>query len=83
MVTTSSNPLVSKVHGRMPVILRKPDERKYLESDPDEAKALLQPYPEHKMELYEVSRKVNSSKGDSPDLVDPKQSKGTLLEFMR
>jgi putative SOS response-associated peptidase YedK len=83
MVTTSSNELISKVHNRMPVILPLGQEKNYLEAEPDEAKKMLRPYPADDMGMYEISSKVNSSKNDSPDVMEPKTSKGTLLEYMK
>lgn len=82
MITTQSNALISKVHNRMPVILPRSAEREYLHADPNEAKEVLLPYPAEKMEMYEISDLVNNARNDSPEVMKPKTSKGTLLEYM-
>lgn len=82
MITTSSNELVSQIHNRMPGILEKGREREYMEATGKEAKEMLRPYPAARMDMYEVSSKVNSSRTDSPDLIKPKSKKETLMGFM-
>jgi len=84
IITTEPNALVKEIHDRMPVILKREDEKKYLDASVEEAKGMLAPYPAERMRMYEVSRKVNSSKFDSPDLIEPvkKTKKGTLEEFV-
>jgi putative SOS response-associated peptidase YedK len=83
MITTSSNELVSKVHDRMPVILPRSFEFEYLHADPENAKGILLPYPADKMDMYEISSLVNNARNDSPDVMKPKTSKGTLLNYMK
>jgi putative SOS response-associated peptidase YedK len=83
MITTGSNELVSKVHNRMPAILPNGAEREWLEAGAEEAKGLLRPYPASGMEMYELTSSINSSRNDSPDVIRPKTSKGTLAEFMK
>jgi len=81
MITTAANPLVSQIHNRMPAILGEGQERRWLESGTDEAKSLLAPYDEEKMDMYEVLTKVNSARNDSRDLLERKTAKGTLLDY--
>ncbi len=81
MITTEANSLISQVHNRMPVILKEGQEREWLEAGPDEAKALLGPYEAEKMDMYEVSSKVNSAANDSKELLSRKTTKGTLLDY--
>ena len=72
IITTDSNPLVSKIHDRMPVILNRAGEDKWLDNDEkDTAKllALLKPYPADEMQAYQVSNLVNSPKNDSDELI--------------
>jgi putative SOS response-associated peptidase YedK len=71
IVTTDPNEVVGDLHHRMAVILSPEDERRWLSADPDEARALLEPYPDDEMEAYPVSRAVNDPANDSPALVDP------------
>jgi putative SOS response-associated peptidase YedK len=82
MITTSSNALVSKVHDRMPVILPRSDEFEYLHAEAEDAKEILLPYPADKMDMYEITNLVNNARNDSPDVMKPKTSKGTLFEYM-
>lgn len=74
MVTVGSNPLVSRIHDRMPAILPIKDEKRYLEASPDEAKDMLRPFPAEEMEMYEIASDVNSARNDSPDLWKRKKS---------
>jgi putative SOS response-associated peptidase YedK len=83
MITTSSNELISQVHNRMPVILPIGHEKEYLKTDPEEAKKMLRPFPAEKMDIYEVSSKVNSARNNTPDVMEPKSTKGTLLDYMK
>lgn len=53
MVTTEANGLVRPIHakGRMPVILQPEDYQTWLTGSPEEAAALLRPYPSEKMRI--------------------------------
>lgn len=54
MITTTPNPLVAQVHpDRMPAILRPEDYATWLEGDPDEAFALIEPYPAEEMVIHQ------------------------------
>ena len=74
IITTEPNPLMAKIHNRMPVIL---PERAYPlwlqagEADPKELSALLAPYPAEEMVAYPVSRLVNSPANDLPACIQP------------
>ncbi len=72
-ITTTPNPLMSSIHDRMPVILRKADYAKWLDRDADEAtlRSMLKPLPAEEMETVPVSSRVNSPKNDSPENVEP------------
>jgi putative SOS response-associated peptidase YedK len=75
ILTTQANPLVQHLHDRMPVILKKEDEDRWLDlhlQDQDFLNILVQPYAEKNMKLYEVSPLVNSWKNESPDCIRPK-----------
>ena len=63
IITTTANPLLEKIHNtkkRMPVILKKKDEKRWLsnELNPDEANSFLVPYAQEDMEAYPVSRMI-------------------------
>jgi putative SOS response-associated peptidase YedK len=70
IVTTTPNGLLAKIHHRMPVILRREDEDRWLDPELKDLAALLSmllPYAEEEMEGYEVSRAVNSPAFDGPE----------------
>jgi putative SOS response-associated peptidase YedK len=75
IVTTAANSVVSTVHERMPVILRREDEAMWLDpdlKDADYLQQLLKPYPANQMVAYRVSSDLNRSDvQDSPDLIEP------------
>jgi putative SOS response-associated peptidase YedK len=71
ILTTEPNDLVSDLHHRMAAILAPGDEATWLHGDPDEAAAVLGPYPDDELVAYPVSTRVNSPANDDPSLVDP------------
>lgn len=77
IITTEANDLVRPVHPRMPVVLRREHERRWLSSGrpgPEEMGAILSQYPADGMALYPVSPAVNAVTHDGEDLVQPRQS---------
>ncbi|MFH1426085.1 MAG: SOS response-associated peptidase [Candidatus Kerfeldbacteria bacterium] len=73
IITTEANTLVAKIHNRMPAILKKKDEERWLdESIPlEDAIAVLKPHPANKMKAYPVSYAVNNPDNESPDVITP------------
>ncbi len=72
IITTSPNELMGNIHARMPVILSKNDEKKWLnEMDTDFLQSLLKPFPANEMTAYSISRLVNYPKNDSPEILKP------------
>jgi len=73
LITTEPNPMLAKYHDRMPVILSRAEEEKWLDptSDIGELQKLLDPYPADQMEAYEVSTLVNKPVNDSPENIKP------------
>lgn len=71
ILTTSPNSLVSEVHDRMPVILKKEDEKKWLDkySSEEDLLKMLNTYPGDEMLSYTVSPLVNSVHNDSPAII--------------
>lgn len=71
ILTTTPNELVEEVHDRMPVILRREQEKKWLDkySTEDELAKLLTTYPAELMQSYTVSPLVNSVLNDSPSIL--------------
>lgn len=72
ILTTESNPLMAKIHDRMPVIIRPENYATWLDpefTDVNQLQMMTKPYPERFMKTYPVSRRVNSPQHDSADLI--------------
>lgn len=71
IMTTSPNEIVSEIHDRMPVILNRQMEKKWLDNYTSESELLsiLQPYPSDQMLSYTVSPLVNSVENDVPSII--------------
>jgi putative SOS response-associated peptidase YedK len=72
IITMPANSLVAGIHakGRMPGMLTAEACSAWLAGTPTQAKALLVPFPAHRMEAYPVSTRVNSPGNDGPELVE-------------
>jgi putative SOS response-associated peptidase YedK len=74
IITTVPNQLMNTIHRRMPVILARDDEEKWLDcagNSFDKVQALLKPFPADLMAAHEVSKRVNNPKYDAPDCAAP------------
>jgi putative SOS response-associated peptidase YedK len=74
VIVTDANDLVRSLHDRMPVILAPEDYAARLDphtKDTARLLKMLRPAESTAWELRQVSRKVNSPKNDSPDLLEP------------
>lgn len=75
ILTGEPNDLVKPIHNRMAIILDKADYAAWL--SPDETPSgelmplLLRQYDVNQMDVYEVSKSVNSPYNDSPQLIEP------------
>ena len=70
IITTEPNEIMKNIHERMPVILNKEDEEKWLlENEQKELQALLKPY-HNEMQMYPVSKAVNSYKNNYAELLE-------------
>jgi putative SOS response-associated peptidase YedK len=71
MIITKANVVASKVHDRMPVLLRREDFDRWLTGTA--ATELLKPAPDDYLQAWPVSREVNSSRapGDDASLIEP------------
>jgi putative SOS response-associated peptidase YedK len=73
VITTSPNEVLTGIHDRMPVILRREDESNWLDrgiKDTPSLENLLKPYPAEQMTLYQVSPQVGNVKNDSPECIE-------------
>jgi putative SOS response-associated peptidase YedK len=75
IITTSANELVAPVHDRMPVILPRGAEQRWLDREVAAAEALelLAPYPAEHMRAAEASLLVNAVANDDLRLFDPNE----------
>jgi putative SOS response-associated peptidase YedK len=74
IVTTDANDLVRPLHDRMPAILARDAEDRWL--DPAEASrerllSCLRSYPSGEMNAYDVGPAVNNARHDAPDCILP------------
>jgi putative SOS response-associated peptidase YedK len=74
IITCGPNELIAPIHDRMPVILDAVTAWNWLnaESAP-QAQTLLLPYPAEKMQVVEVSSRINSPAIDIPALIEPER----------
>lgn len=72
LVTTEANTLMEDIHHRMPVILKRENEKKWLDSlqNIEELKSMLVPYDASLMEAFPVSSEVNSPKNNHIGLLN-------------
>jgi putative SOS response-associated peptidase YedK len=72
IITVEPNELVSKIHNRMPAILKPDDEAVWLNAQTPvtDIVSILRPYPASEMETYPVSRAVNSPSLDDPSFIE-------------
>jgi putative SOS response-associated peptidase YedK len=78
ILTTDPNHEMVEIHNRMPVILHPDDEDIWLDAnttDRNTISELLQPYEDGMLDMYEVSRDVNTSRVDSKTLIGPVHAK--------
>lgn len=73
IVVTDANPLMQTIHHRMPVIFDKSQYDNWLDADTSQDVLLdmLKPYDKDELELWAVSREVNSARNDSASLIQP------------
>jgi putative SOS response-associated peptidase YedK len=90
IITTDANPMMAQIHNtkkRMPVILRREDERRWLEKGlaPAEIRSMLRPYDEREMESHTVSRLITAKmeKRNRPEAQAPYEYKELGTEQLR
>lgn len=82
VVTVEANPVVAKIHDRMPAILPRDAEAEWLSgrTPPERLKELLRPYPSERLDVRIVSPRVGSTTADEPSLREPAaQAQGELF----
>jgi putative SOS response-associated peptidase YedK len=74
IVTTAANEALSPIHERMPVILERDVEMRWLDPDLEDGQAALsylQPVAPERFESYPVSSLVSSYRNQGPELIVP------------
>lgn len=76
IITTEPNEIVGKYHDRMPVILEKEAEDKWLSPDieAENLLPLLKPFPADEMEEWEVGSEARNPRNDHPELIKPQKT---------
>lgn len=72
IVTTAANALLSSLHDRMPVILDKEAWPSWLGEEPakpEELHSLLVPYPDARLRMWPVDKRVGNVRNNDPSLV--------------
>ena len=83
ILTTGANEIISGVHDRMPVILHPELEPEWLDSsidDKDRLVSMMAPYDDSKIEIYQVSKLVNSPKNEKPECIEPVDDSGLVFQ---
>ena len=70
IVTTDANKMIAELHDRMPVFLAAADWPVWLGEAEGDPAALLKPTGEDILKIRPVSRRVNSRKSNSPELLE-------------
>jgi putative SOS response-associated peptidase YedK len=72
ILTTDASKGMQEIHDRMPVILDRAQEKKWLErTSESELLRLLNSFPVEKLSAYPVSKSVNSPRNDTADILVP------------
>lgn len=78
LITTEANDFMQQIHHRMPVILSRENERRWLNGKGTEAVDLLIKYDSDDMQMYPLNKFVNSPRNEMPEILLPLQ-KETLF----
>ncbi len=73
LITVAANELIQPLHERMPAILDRDDEARWLDPANEAASACLRSYPAEAMECFTVSSRVNGVKDDDAALIVPER----------
>ena len=74
ILTTRPNPLVKKIHNRMPVILDEGNHDAWMDPEREKGEDIetfLEPYPDGAMTAFPVDPKVNLPGNDLPECIEP------------
>jgi len=73
VITTEANEFMKLIHDRMPVVLPQESALQWIDKQMvlEKQLSLLQPYDATQMEAFEVTREVNKTINDYPQLLEP------------
>jgi Uncharacterized conserved protein len=73
IITQSPNNFMAQIHNRMPAILLKEDEQKWLDINlsADETLSSIRPLDDDLLEAYPISNQVNRVSENTPELLNP------------
>jgi putative SOS response-associated peptidase YedK len=80
IVTTAANEVLAPIHERMPVILDRDAELRWLDRDLEDGQAALsylRPVHPEQFEVYPVSSLVSSARNEGPELIQPADAAAT------
>jgi putative SOS response-associated peptidase YedK len=74
LITLPANEFMKSIHDRMPAILTRENEQRWINPalSVQEALTILQPYPAELMDCYTISERVNKVVNNDADLLRPK-----------
>ena len=79
IITTDANPLASKIHNRMPVLLDEHDYDAWLypaNLDGESLRYLFEPFPVDRVSVRPVSTFVNNARHEGPECIADSASDG-------
>ncbi|MDQ6621303.1 MAG: SOS response-associated peptidase [Pseudomonadota bacterium] len=71
ILTTSSNTLLQPYGERMPVIVAPEEYERWLDPHVQDVQDLVVPYPAERMTVHPVSPRVNGTRNEGPELIEP------------
>jgi putative SOS response-associated peptidase YedK len=74
IITCAANELMAPIHDRMPVILKRVDEHRWIDPEQRDVialKELLRPYPSNLMRKQRISTLVNKPENDREEILRP------------
>lgn len=71
ILTTPANALLRSLHDRMPVIIAPDDYARWLDPHSAEVGDLIKAFPAERMTCHPVSMRVNATRNDGADLIEP------------
>ena len=84
IITVEPNDLVAKIHNRMPAILSRENEDRWLSKNPLSAgdlREILTPFPAEYLSMYPVSPLVNTPLVDDERVIRPMESPDKVLSW--